>query len=74
MLSQGARLILLATQDMDLDQQEWLDAFFGYLETERRLSPHTISNYRRDLAKIVAFLNQENVTTWQALDAHWVRA
>lgn len=59
---------------MDLDQQEWLDAFFGYLETERRLSPHTISNYRRDLAKIVAFLNQENVTTWQALDAHWVRA
>lgn len=59
---------------MDPDQQEWVDAFLGYLEVERRLSPHTISNYQRDLKEIVAFLNQENVMTWQVLDAQRVRA
>lgn len=59
--------------DMDEARQQWLAAFFRYLDTERRLSPHTISNYRRDLDNIISFLDQHEVTSWQALDAQHVR-
>ncbi|EXJ13461.1 tyrosine recombinase XerC [Imhoffiella purpurea] len=32
-----------------------IDAFIGHLGSERRLSPHTLSNYRRDLEGIAAW-------------------
>ena len=32
-----------------------LDAFLAHLGQERRLSPHTLSNYRRDLTGIAAW-------------------
>jgi integrase/recombinase XerC len=36
-----------------------LDDFLRYLEVERRLSPHTLRNYRLDLAQFLEFFHQE---------------
>lgn len=39
-------------------EQSWpqqLEAFISYLATARQLSPHTLSNYRRDLDKFVSY-------------------
>lgn len=33
-----------------------IDSFIRYIERERRLSPHTVKNYRRDLEQLVGFL------------------
>lgn len=33
-----------------------IDSFIRYIERERRLSPHTVKNYRRDLEQMLAFL------------------
>jgi integrase/recombinase XerC len=32
--------------------QEWLDCYLESLQTQRKLSPHTVINYRRDLAEL----------------------
>jgi integrase/recombinase XerC len=32
-----------------------IEGYLGSLETQRKLSPHTVSNYRRDLIELVAF-------------------
>ncbi|MCU7554727.1 tyrosine recombinase XerC [Alteromonas sp. ASW11-19] len=36
--------------------QHWLDKFLLHLQVERGLSPHTLSNYRRQLTEIAALL------------------
>jgi integrase/recombinase XerC len=51
-----------------------LDDFFRSLASERRLSPHTLTNYRRDLARLSAFCNAQAVAGWRALDAASARA
>jgi integrase/recombinase XerC len=45
-----------------------LDAFFQYLKNERRLSPHTLSNYRRDLDTLSAFCAAQGLDDWRVLD------
>ncbi len=54
--------------------QQWIDNFLHHLKIERRLSPHTFSNYQRDLLSIVAYCNSAEVTDWLSLDAKHVRA
>lgn len=49
-----------------------VDAFINHLATERRLSPHTQSNYRRDLLAVVQWLNKAELD-WQCLDHHGIR-
>jgi len=51
-----------------------LDAFFQYLKSERRLSPHTLSNYRRDLDTLVAFCDVHGLKDWRAVDIARARA
>jgi len=51
-----------------------LDNFFQYLKSERRLSPHTLLNYRRDLETLAAFAAAQGVHEWRALDAIRARA
>lgn len=48
-----------------------IKAFDVYLRDERRLSAHTVVNYRRDLVRAAQLLS---VSTWQAVSAHDVRA
>ncbi len=50
------------------------EAFFDYLQNERRLSSLTLQNYRRDLQKVVAYCQEQNIDGWQRIDVHHVRA
>lgn len=58
---------------MTPDSLEWLHAFRRYVTTERRLSPHTDSNYARDLAALVRFCDLEKLDEWRRLDSHHIR-
>ncbi len=51
-----------------------IEQFLAHLKTERRLSPHTISNYRRDLGKLSAYCEREGITAWEQLKSHHARA
>jgi integrase/recombinase XerC len=53
---------------------DWIERFIRHAALERRLSPHTHSAYRLDLASLVAFCDQSGVEEWTALDVRQVRA
>ena len=50
-----------------------LAAFLARLKTERRLSPHTISAYQRDLNALLGFCEREGIASLAALDSFSVR-
>lgn len=52
----------------------WLPRFLKHLALERRLSPHTDSNYRRDLERFVEYCDRQGVDDWQRLDSQHVRS
>ncbi len=52
----------------------WIDRFIRHLEFERRLSPLTCKNYRRDLETLAAWCEQSGVGRWKDLDSEHVRA
>lgn len=51
-----------------------LDGFFQYLKSERRLSPHTASGYRRDLDALLRFCDTQDLDDWRALKVSQARA
>jgi integrase/recombinase XerC len=51
----------------------WIGRYLGHLRTERRLSPHTESNYRRDLDALVAYCEREGIPGWKKLDNFHIR-
>jgi len=55
-------------------EEQWVDEFLAHLETERRLSPHTISNYRRDLKGVVEYCKLAGIADWKSLDAQHIRS
>jgi len=57
-----------------LDNAAWIERFIRHLETERRLSPLTCKNYRRDLETLLAYLEIAGVAEWRHLDAEHVRS
>lgn len=56
------------------DFQPAIDAYLNELRVARRASPHTVSNYARDLKAIAAAAKSRNLNSWQALQANDVRA
>ncbi len=52
----------------------WLERFLAHLIRERRLSPHTASNYGRDLERARAWCEARGVARWRDLEQHQVRA
>ena len=52
---------------------EWVDRYVGHLRDERRMSPHTVSSYQRDLRLVIEFCTAKNVLNWSELNAHSVR-
>ena len=56
-----------------LTLQDWIDRFISNL-AQRNLSPHTRSNYNRDLATLKDFCVKQGVSDWTTLDVHHVRA
>ena len=53
---------------------QWVDRFVVHLRDERRMSPHTVANYRRDIARAVEFFGAKGPIHWKRIDAHQVRA
>jgi integrase/recombinase XerC len=52
---------------------ECLQRFQTRLRTERRLSPHTLKNYQRDLDHLCRFCDQQSIDDWSAIDEQHVR-
>ncbi len=59
---------------MHIRALEWVDRFQRYLTTERRVSPHTSSNYQRDIAALVAYCDRERLEHWTDVLVPQVRA
>jgi integrase/recombinase XerC len=59
-----------------VDDSEWqfAESFLGHLLLERRLSPHTITSYRRDLKCLTEFCDQQHIGRWADLQSHHVRS
>jgi integrase/recombinase XerC len=58
---------------MDQQALEMIDRFQRYLVTERRVSPHTASAYRLDVAALAAFCDRERIDTWTAVQVKHIR-
>ncbi len=58
--------------------QSALDHYVKYLIAERNASPHTVSNYRREIAQFMVFAQAHGVTAWTgvtpALLRQWLAA
>ncbi|MBT8132082.1 MAG: tyrosine recombinase XerC [Gammaproteobacteria bacterium] len=52
----------------------WPDRFLTHLRNERRLSEHTISNYRRDLVALELYCQRNELGDWVTLNSHDIRA
>jgi len=50
-----------------------VDGYLRHLAKERRLSPHTSSNYARDLAALLAYLERAGLPDWKSVDSQHVR-
>lgn len=59
---------------MDDTETRRIGDFLQHLEIERRFSPHTLSNYRRDLLAARHFLGQQHISGWPQVDVHHLRA
>jgi integrase/recombinase XerC len=50
-----------------------IDGYLKHLGFERRLSPHTSTNYARDLRALAEFAERNHLDDWQRIDSQHVR-
>ena len=50
-----------------------LTDFFSYLETEKRVSLNTLTNYERDLRQLIQFCEKQNFEQWSQLQSNDIR-
>ncbi|MDH3001535.1 tyrosine recombinase XerC [Chelonobacter oris] len=50
-----------------------LQGYWNFLRIERRLSEHTLTNYRHQLAQIIMILQAQEIENWRQVDAGAVR-
>ena len=55
------------------DMESWLHRFLDHLVHERRLSPHTSGNYRRDLERAIGWSERLGIHSWPELNQHHIR-
>ena len=58
---------------MSPEALQWLERFERFMATERRLSVHTVTAYRRDLRALQDWCERNGVDQWDALDHQHVR-
>lgn len=58
---------------MRKDQRKLVGSFLDHLHLERRLSPHTVTSYRRDLDCFLDFCDEAEIERWQDLRSHHLR-
>jgi len=56
-----------------MNGRNWPEAFLTHLRVERRLSHHTLDNYRRDLHHLVQFCSTRALHDWRLLSSHHMR-
>lgn len=58
-----------------MQNSEWqrVEDFLQHLRLERRLSPHTVAAYRRDLVCLGEFCDQQGIAAWTELRVHNMR-
>ena len=54
-------------------QWQLVEQFLQHLGLERRLSPHTVKSYRRDLTCFRAFCDKNDIDRWNDLSIHHLR-
>lgn len=59
---------------MNRQAQEWVDRHHRYLTTERRVSPHTVSGYCREIAALATFCDRAGIESWQRVTISDVRS
>ncbi|MFM7707987.1 MAG: site-specific integrase, partial [Gammaproteobacteria bacterium] len=50
-----------------------VERFGAHLAAERRTSPHTVSNYLREVQALVAWCDTQCIDAWQTLDSQHLR-
>ncbi len=58
---------------MDVDAHQQIQQFLTYLTFEKRVSPHTVKNYQRDLLKLQHFCDEQKLKTWNAVNSQQLR-
>lgn len=53
--------------------QAELQRFYQFLQTEKQYSRHTLSAYRRDISRFIAFCTQQGLLRWEQIDEHGIR-
>jgi len=56
-----------------MDAHGQVDAWLARLRSERKASPHTVDGYRRDLAKLLAYMQTQDIASFDALQPHRMR-
>jgi len=56
------------------DELARITEFECHLRDERQLSPHTLSNYHRDLLSVIRFCDEQAISRWRELQPSLVRA
>ncbi|MEO5703294.1 MAG: tyrosine recombinase XerC [Gammaproteobacteria bacterium] len=59
---------------MQAASKHWLEKFFTHLHSERRVATHTQMAYRRDLATLAEFCDKQEISGWEKVRGHHVRA
>ena len=58
---------------MASEQQQNIEDFLRYLAYEKRMSPHTVTNYQRDLKQLLGFCEQYDLATWHVIKSSHLR-
>jgi integrase/recombinase XerC len=53
--------------------EQEVDSWLARLASERHASPHTVAGYRRDLVKLLRFMQAQQLASFDALDANRMR-
>jgi len=53
--------------------QTEIDSFLHYLAQEKRMSPHTVSNYQRDLKQLLQFCDEKELQNWRLIKSSHIR-
>lgn len=58
---------------MDNTLYAQIQPYWDYLRAEKQVSPHTLSNYQRQLQAVCSMLKQHQISSWQEVDASVIR-
>jgi len=53
---------------------KWINSFLAKCRNERNYSPHTLTNYSRDLKSLIAYCEQHKMIKWSELDEQSIRS